>query len=380
MLKIPTIRDLDDLQNKRVLLRADFNVPLKKDSDGNIKVADDFRIRAAFPTIDYLLNKGAKVTICTHLGRPKGEQVDKWVIAPVAEVLHEKYPDVDIMENLRFDIGEEKNSSDFVQKLISGQDIFVNDAFGVSHREHASIVGPPKFLPSAAGFLIEEELSVLCKLLHGPQKPYIAIVGGAKVSDKLGVVGSLAKVADYVLIGGAMSFSFLKVQGHSIGESMIEEHMLDECSQLLQNFNNILLPEDFVALSYDGKFGDAGQSGEVRIFNGDIEDGFRGLDIGSFTIEKYLKYVKEAGTIFWNGPMGVCEDTRFFNGTYQIAQGVIDSKAYSVIGGGDSAKALADFHLNGQPDYVSTGGGASMEFLEYGDLPGIKALREGMTV
>ncbi len=378
MLSIPTIKDLKNLEGKRVLLRADFNVPLKKDSQENFQVADDFRIRAAFPTIDYLLGQGASVTICTHLGRPKGEHVKKWEIAPVAEVLHNHYPDVKIMENLRFDIGEEKNDEAFVKKLIENQDVFVNDAFGVSHRAHASIVGPPKFLPSAAGFLIEEELSVLCKLLNGPAKPFIAIVGGAKISDKLGVVGSLAKVADYVLIGGAMSFSFLKAQGHGVGDSMVEDEMLPHCVDLMKEFNNIVLPEDSMALTSEGDFGDCDHTGEVRYFNGDIEDGYRGLDIGSFTVEKYLKYIKEAGTIFWNGPMGVCEDERFSKGTQQIAQGVVDSKAYSVIGGGDSAKALSDFHLNGHPDYVSTGGGASLEFLEFGDLPGIKALRESI--
>jgi phosphoglycerate kinase len=359
--EIPQLEDLPDPSGKKVLLRADFNVPI---SDG--KVGDDMRIKAALPTIEWLLEHGAEVTACTHLGRPKGEPNDEYSLDPVRERLKELAPDVELMENLRFDPGEEDNDDDFVERLVEGQDLYVNDAFGASHRSHASIVGPPKHLPSAAGRLLTKEVDKLGGLLEDPGRPFVAILGGAKVSDKIGIIKALLDKVDRLLIGGAMAFSFLKASGHDIGDSLVEEDQVDACKELLET-EKIVIPVDNVALSDDD---------EVETVGEDIPDGSKGMDIGPDTCEKFAEEIKKAKTVFWNGPMGVFEDERFEAGTRAVAEAVAEAEGFTVVGGGDSASALAQFGLDDQVDHLSTGGGASLEYLEQGDLPGLEALRE----
>jgi phosphoglycerate kinase len=339
---VPQLEDLPDPAGKRVLLRADFNVPLE---DG--RITDDLRIRAALPTIQWLLDHGATVTACSHLGRPKGTPDPKYSMDAVRERLAELAPGVELVENLRFDAGEEGNDPAFVQKLIEGQDLYVDDAFGAAHRAHASIVGPPQFLPSAAGRLLAKEVEILGQLVHNPRKPFVAILGGAKVSDKLGVIEALLDKVDALVIGGGMCFTFLKAQGHEIGGSLLEEDRVEDCRRFLASGKRILLPSDVVCLAPDGD--------EVRTFGTDIAQGWKGLDIG---------------------PMGVFEDERFASGTRAVAQAVAESRGFSVVGGGDSAAALAKFGLEGDVDHVSTGGGASLEYIEQGDLPGLEALRK----
>ncbi len=360
-MEIPQLEDLPDPSGKKVLVRADFNVPI---SDG--EVGDDMRIKAALPTIEWLTEHGAEVTVCTHLGRPKGEPNDEYSLDPVRERLKELAPDVELMENLRFDPGEEDNDEDFVERLIEGQDLYVNDAFGASHRSHASIVGPPKHLPSAAGRLLTKEVDKLGGLLEDPGRPFVAILGGAKVSDKIGIIKALLDKVDRLLIGGAMAFTFLKASGHDIGDSLVEEDQIDACKELLET-EKIVIPVDNVALNEDD---------EVETVGEDIPDGSKGMDIGPDTCEKFAEEIKKAKTVFWNGPMGVFEDERFEAGTKAVAEAVAEAEGFTVVGGGDSASALAQFGLDDQVDHLSTGGGASLEFLEQGDLPGLEALRE----
>jgi phosphoglycerate kinase len=368
---VPTLEDLGDLDGRRVLLRADFNVPLK---DGLI--TDDLRIRAALPTIEWLLERGAVVTACSHLGRPKGAPDPTYSIEPVRARLAELAPAVTLLENLRFNPGETANDPAFVQELITGQDAYVNDAFGASHRAHASIVGPPAFLPSAAGRLLQREVDVLLPLRTKPDRPFVVILGGAKVSDKLGVIDALSKVADALIIGGGMCFTFLKAAGHAIGSSLVEEDQVDTCRRLLDSGVTIHLPTDLTALGPGGKIGDPGAGGEVRQIGADVPDGWMGLDIGPGTAAAFTDVILEARTVLWNGPMGVFEDPRFEAGTRSVAQALADTKAFTVVGGGDSAAAIKQFGLAGDVDHVSTGGGASLELLELGDLPGLQALRE----
>jgi phosphoglycerate kinase len=358
---LPQLEDLPDPSGKKVLLRADFNVPV---SDG--KVTDDMRIKAALPTIEWLQEHGAEVTACSHLGRPKGEPNDEFSMDPVRERLNELVEGVELMENLRFDAGEEDNDDDFVQRLIEGQDLYVNDAFGASHRSHASIVGPPKHLPSAAGRLLTKEVEVLGGLLEDPERPFVAILGGAKVSDKIGIIKSLLDKVDRLLIGGAMCFTFLKAMGHDIGDSMVEDDEVDTCKELLES-DKIAVPKDNVALLEDDEVDSVGQ---------DIPEGAKGMDIGPETCEEFAEEIKKAQTVFWNGPMGVFEDERFEAGTKAVAEAVAEAEGFTVVGGGDSASALAQFGLDDRVDHLSTGGGASLEFLEQGDLPGLEALRE----
>ncbi len=381
--KLPVLEDLPDLKGARVLVRADLNVPLVKNPSAKAgeslwSVGDDFRIRSCVPTLFWLANNGAKITVCSHLGRPHGEPDPKWEMAPVAKRLAEIGPPVTVLENLRFNAGEEANDADFVKALIENQDYFVNDAFGVSHRSHASVVGPPQHLPSAAGRLLEREVQVLTSLLESPSKPFVAVVGGAKVSEKLGVLTSLSKVADKILVGGAMAFTFLRAMGLSIGDSLVEPDRVDECRKLLESCATVIVPTDTVCLSPGGKFGADGQGGETKIIEGDIPEHWRGLDIGPVTTKKYAQEVEMAQTVFWNGPMGVCEDSRFKEGTRGVAQAVAKCPGFTVVGGGDSAKAIGDLGLTGAADYVSTGGGASLELIECGDLPGLKALRDSV--
>ena len=361
-MKVPSLEDLPDPSGKRVLLRVDFNVPI---SDG--KIDDDMRIRAALPTIEWLLERDATVDACSHLGRPKGKPDEKYSMDPVRERLNELAPGVNLLENLRFDPGEEGNDPAFVDKLVDGHDLYVNDAFGASHRSHASVVGPPQKLPSAAGRLLAKEVEVLGGRLEDPKRPFVAILGGAKVSDKLGVIKALLDKVDTLIIGGGMAYTFLKAQGHSIGDSLLQEDFVDTCKGLLESGKTILIPSDNVVLGPDG---------QIETVGADIEDGWKGLDIGPETVKTFSAEVATAGTILWNGPMGMFEDDRFAAGTRALAEAVAAANGFSVIGGGDSAAALAKFGLDDQVDHVSTGGGASLEFIEKGDLPGLAALRE----
>ena len=375
MKPVPQLEDLLPLDGKRVLLRADFNVPLRKGDDGTKDIVDDLRIRAALPTITWLEEHGATVTACSHLGRPKGTADPEYSMDPVREKLAELAPGVRLLENLRFDPGETGNDPAFVQQLVEGQDAYVNDAFGASHRAHASIVGPPQHLPSAAGRLLAKEVKILGGLRDDARKPFLAILGGAKVSDKLGVIEALLPVVDGIIIGGGMCFTFLAAQGNHIGDSLFEPDMVDTCKQLLDSGAAIHLPVDVTALGPDGEIGDPDAGGEVRQLHTTIPDGWRGLDIGPGSAAEFGDLIAEARTIFWNGPMGVFEDPRFAAGTRTVAEAVAESRAFTVVGGGDSAAAVAEFGLQRDIDHISTGGGASLELLEQGDLPGLEALR-----
>jgi phosphoglycerate kinase len=361
-MKLPVLEDLLPLDGRRVLLRADFNVPLE---DG--RITDDFRIRAALPTINWLLGHGAHVTACSHLGRPKGKPDPRYSMAPVRARLAELASDVELMENLRFDPGEEADDPDFVARLVAGQDAYVDDAFGAVHRAHASIVGPPRTLPSAAGRLLQHEVEVLSQLRDDPKRPFVAVLGGAKVSDKIGVIDALMNVVDSLAIGGGMCFTFLAAQGAAIGDSLFEPDQVDVCRRLLSAGTAIHLPEDIVGLGPDGT---------VVTYGPNLPAAVKGLDIGPGTAAAFADLVTEARTVFWNGPMGLFEDDRFAAGTRTVAEAVAASRAFTVVGGGDSAAALAEFGLADDVDHVSTGGGASLEFLELGDLPGLEALRQ----
>lgn len=373
---VPQLEDLLPLDGKRVLVRADFNVPLRDEPDGTREIVDDLRIRAALPTIQWLQQQGATVTACSHLGRPKGAPDPKYSMEPVRQRLAELAPGVELLENLRFDPGETANDDAFVQKLIAGQDAYVNDAFGASHRAHASIVGPPKHLPSAAGRLLAKEVEILGGIRDDARRPFLAILGGAKVSDKLGVIEALLPQVDGLIIGGGMCFTFLAAQGNPIGASLFEPDMVDTCRALLEQADGkIHLPSDVTALGPGGEIGKPDAGGEVRQLHTSIPDGWMGLDIGPGTAAEFGDLIAEAHTIFWNGPMGVFEDPRFEAGTKTVAHAVAEARAFTVVGGGDSAAAVEQFGLARDIDHISTGGGASLELLEQGDLPGLEALR-----
>jgi phosphoglycerate kinase len=368
---VPTLEDLPPLAGARVLLRADFNVPIR---DGEI--VDDLRIRAALPTIRWLLDQGAQVVACTHLGRPKGTADPRYSVEPVRARLAELAPGVELLDNLRFDPGEESNDPAFVAKLIDGFDAYVNDAFGASHRAHASIVGPPQFLPSAAGRLLAREVEVLGGLRTNPKRPFVAVLGGSKVSDKLKVIEALLDVADELLVGGGMCFTFLAAQGNGVGASLFEADMVDTCRDLLaQHGDRLVLPSDITALGPGGTLMDPAAGGDVRQVGTTVPAGWMGVDIGPGSAADFGDRIADARTVFWNGPMGVFEDPRFESGTRAVAQAVAETRAFTVVGGGDSAAALAQFGLDREVDHVSTGGGASLELLEKGDLPGLEALR-----
>ena len=372
--RVPTLEDLPPLEGKRVLLRADFNVPLR---DGQI--ADDLRIRAALPTIGWLQDHGATVVACTHLGRPKGRPDPAYSVEPVRARLAELAPGVELMENLRYDPGEEADDPPFVARLVEGFDAYVNDAFGASHRAHASIVGPPRTLPSAAGRLLQREVEVLLGLRTDPKRPFVAILGGSKVSDKLQVIEALLEVADELLIGGGMCFTFLAARGNGVGASLLEDDMVATCRSLLDaHGDRLVLPGDITALGPGGKLMAPDAGGDVRQVGTTVPDGWTGVDIGPGTAADFGDRIAEARTVFWNGPMGVFEDPRFEAGTRAVAQAVADTRGFTVVGGGDSAAALAQFGLADEVDHVSTGGGASLELLEQGDLPGLAALRGEM--
>lgn len=367
---VPELEDLGSVDGKSVLVRVDFNVPL---SDG--RITDDLRIRAAIPTLKWLQDHGADVTACSHLGRPKGEAKPEFSLEPVRERLAELAPGVDLLENLRFDAGEEANQAATVQRLVEGHDLYVNDAFGASHRAHASIVGPPQFLPSAAGRLLAREVDALLGLREQPRRPFVAVMGGAKVSDKLSVIKALLNIVDGIIIGGGMAYTFLKAQGHSVGSSLLESDMVETCSSLLDGDKPIHLPTDITALGPGGKLFDPEAGGEVRQLGVDIPDEWMGVDIGPGTAAEFGDIIADAGTVLWNGPMGVFEDPRFEAGTRALAQAIADTKAFTVVGGGDSAAAAKQFGVDTDVDHVSTGGGASLELIEQGDLPGLAAIR-----
>ncbi len=371
---VPELEDLGDVDGKSVLVRVDFNVPL---SDGVI--TDDLRITASLPTLRYLTERGAKVTACSHLGRPKGQVKPEFSMEPVRKRLAELAPGVELLENLRFDPGEEGNSDDMVDRLVAGHDLYVNDAFGASHRAHASIVGPPKHLPSAAGRLLAKEIKVLLGLREHPRRPFVAVMGGAKVSDKLSVIEALLGIVDGIIVGGGMAFTFLKAKGHSVGSSLLEDDMVETCGRLLDGPKPLYLPEDVTALGPGGKLFDPEAGGEVRQSGVDIPDGWMGVDIGPGTAAVFTDVIAEAGTVLWNGPMGVFEDPRFEAGTRSVAMAIGETRAFTVVGGGDSAAAAKQFGIDGDVDHVSTGGGASLELIEQGDLPGLAALRESVS-
>jgi len=363
--RIPTLDDLGDVQGKRVLVRTDFNVPM----DG--RITDDFRIRAALPTIEWLTSRGAQVVTCSHLGRPKGAPNPKYSLDAVRARLGELAPGVELLENLRFDAGEEGNDPAFVARLVEGIDAYVDDAFGACHRAHASIVGPPQTLPSAMGLLLQKEVEVLLGLRQSPKHPFVAVLGGSKISDKLGVVEALLGVVDALVVGGAMCFTFLAALGNPIGDSLFEPDQVETCRRLLAESaakgKTIHLPEDIVGVDARGEF---------ATFGTRLPEGAKGFDIGPGSAAAFSDVIMDARTVFWNGPMGMFEDPRFEAGTRTVAQAMADTKAFTVVGGGDSAAALAQFRLESEVSHVSTGGGASLELLELGDLPGLAALRK----
>ncbi len=377
---LPLLEDLPELDGTRVLVRVDFNVPLHIGVRGKATVADDFRITAALPTLRRLLDEGADVVACSHLGRPAGAPDPRWEMDPVRERLEVLCPGVGLMENLRFDPGEKANDPAFVQRLIAGFDAYVDEAFGAAHRAHASIVGPPRFLPSAAGLRFAREVEVLGGILEHPARPFVAVVGGAKVADKLEVLKVLATKVDALVVGGGMAYTFMAARGQHVGSSLLDETHIEACRDLLDSGVRILLPTDTRALEPGGTFGPPsgghGPRGSVKVIEGDLPDGWTGLDIGPDTAAAFADVVAGAGTVLWNGPLGAFEDKRFARGTRIVAEAVAHCAGFSVVGGGDSASALDELGLSEKIDFLSTGGGASLSFIEKeGHLPGIDALR-----
>jgi phosphoglycerate kinase len=389
-LGIPRLEDLPLERGKRVLVRIDLNVPLE---DG--AVADDLRITTALPTLEWLRAHDAAVVVAGHLGRPKGAPDPKYSMAPVAtrlgELLGQEVPlaprvvgaavepyvaslepgDVVMLENLRFEPGETADNPAFATNLCQLADAYVNEAFGASHRSHASIVGPPRLLPSAGGRLLFAEVETLSRLLHANEHPFVAVLGGAKVSDKLGVIDALLQRCDAILVGGAMMFTFLRAGGHSVGESLVEPEMVDECKRLLDT-GRVRIPTDVVVAE------DIADDAEARIVAADaMPSDMKGLDIGPETADAFAAEVGGAALLLWNGPMGVFEVAPFAAGTRAVAKAVAACPGFTVVGGGDSAAAVRRFGLADRIEHVSTGGGASLEFIEQGDLPGLRALREG---
>ncbi len=381
-MQLPKLEDLRPVEGKRALVRCDFNVPLAGDV-----ITDDLRIRLPVETLVWLLHEGAeRLTVCSHLGRPKGRPDARYSMAPVRRRLYELLEDqgadtrrVDLLENLRFDAREEGNDPSFVRSLVAGHDLYVDDAFGAAHRAHASIVGPPAFLPSAAGRVLAREVEALDRLLYRPERPFVAVVGGAKLSDKLGVVEALLSRVDTLLVGGGMCFTFLAARGHSTGDSLLESDYVGTCRSLFATAEaqgkRILVPVDILALSPEGEPGE-GESGDIGYEGADIPPGWLGLDIGHKTARLFADEIATAGSVFWNGPMGLFEDSRFTAGTRALARAVATTDAFTVVGGGDTASALKRFGLDNRVDHLSTGGGASLEYIEKGDLPGLSALRE----
>ncbi|MGN1123103.1 MAG: phosphoglycerate kinase [Eubacterium sp.] len=390
-----TIEDID-VKGKRVLARCDFNVPLK---DGEI--TNDKRIVAALPTIKYLMENGARVILCSHLGRPKGEYKPEFSLAPVAAKLSEylgvevklaedenvvgenakamaaelKDGEVMLLENVRYRKEETKNEENFSKELASLADIFVNDAFGTAHRAHCSTTGVASYLPAVCGYLIQKEIKFMGGALANPKRPLVAILGGAKVSDKIGVISNLIEKCDTIIIGGGMAYTFMKYLGHSIGDSLLEADWVEKAGEMMKAAEEkgvkFLIPVDNrVGKEYD-------ENTEHMVVNSDeIPDGWMGLDIGPKTEAMFADAIKGAGTVIWNGPMGVSEWENFASGTITVAKAVAESGAVSVIGGGDSVAAVTKLGFADKMSHISTGGGASLEFLEGKDLPGICALAD----
>ena len=376
---LPLLEDLPPLEGERVLCRVDFNVPLRDLPDGGRVVEDDFRIRKALPTLHWLLEQGAEVVAASHLGRPKGAPDPRWTMEPVRARLDELLAGVELRENLRFSPGETANDPAFVDELVAGCSAYVNEAFGVTHRAHASVVGPPARLPSAAGRCLAEEVEVLCGLLDEPERPFVAVVGGAKVADKLGVLQALAEKVDALAIGGAMAFTFLRALGHRVGASLLDESRLEDCRRLLESKTEILLPSDVVVLSPGGGWGSGVEpTGTTEVVGQDVPEGWIGLDVGPETAVTFGAAIAGARTVLWNGPLGVVEDDRFAAGTRSVAHAVADCPGFTVVGGGDSAAALDHLGLSDKVSFLSTGGGASLELVEQGDLPGLAALRRAV--
>jgi phosphoglycerate kinase len=371
---LPSIDRWGDLHGKRVLVRVDFNAPVA-DVDGVLTVTDDFRLRSALPLFDQLRDRGATVVACTHFGRPDGQVDERFSVEPLRRCLKKLGSHVELLENLRFHRGEEANDAAFGASLVEGFDYYVNEAFGASHRAHASIMVPPTLVPSAGGPNLQREVGTLLALLDAPERPFVAVTGGAKVKDKLGIMKVLAEKADVVIVGGGMAYTFAAAEGRLVGGSLFDRSFVEACAELLEG-GNVLIPVDALGLPTAAPFGPDGGRDAVVGFEENIPDGFMGLDIGPTTVEIFTSALASARTILWNGPMGVFEDPRFGGGTEAIARAIATSSAVSVVGGGDSVAALASYGLSDAVSFVSTGGGASLELVELGDLPGLRALRE----
>ena len=390
-----TVKDVD-VRSKRVLVRVDYNVPL--DANGN--VSDDKRITASLPTINYLLEQGARIILCSHLGRPKGEVKKEFSLAPVAKRLKELLPNVNIyfasdcigeeaerkaaalkdgeillLENLRFHKEEEKNDPEFAKKLASLAEIYVNDAFGTVHRAHASTAGVAAYLPAVAGFLIGKELSIMGGALESPERPFVAILGGAKVADKIGVITNLLNKCDTLLIGGGMAYTFFKAMGYEIGDSLLDAESIGLAKQLMETAKEkgvkLLLPVDTVVAKAF-----AADAEHMTVASNAIPAGWQGLDIGEKTRELFAAEIKNAKTVIWNGPMGVFEFPEFAKGTEAVAKACAECGGTTIIGGGDSASAVKKLGYADKMTHISTGGGASLEFLEGKVLPGVAALND----
>ena len=388
-----SVRDVD-VAGKKVFVRVDFNVPLE-----NGRITDDTRIRETLPTIRYLIEKGAKVILASHLGRPKGQVVEELRLTPVAKRLSEllgrpvakadeaigetvraqiaqmKDGDVLLLENVRFYPGEEKNDPELAKAFADLADLYVNDAFGAAHRAHASTEGIARHLPAVSGLLMEKELQVLGKALHNPDRPFTAIIGGAKVKDKIDVIDNLLNIADNLLIGGGLSYTFLKAQGYEIGKSLVDDEKLDLALGFINKAKekgcNFLLPVDIVVAD---AFNEKANTKVVPISQ--IPADWEGVDIGPETRKRYADIIRSSKLVVWNGPMGVFEIEPFSHGTRAIAEACANTEAYTVIGGGDSAAAVEKFNLADKMDHISTGGGASLEFMEGKALPGVVALND----
>lgn len=390
-----TIEDVD-VRGKKVLVRVDYNVPLTEDG----KVSDDKRIVAAMPTVQYLLDHGAKVILCSHLGRPKGQVKKEFSLAPVAQRLKELLPGVSVkmaddcigdevkkeadeleegqillLENLRFHPEEEKNDPVFAKELAELADLYVSDAFGTVHRAHASTAGVAAYLPAVAGFLIGKELSIMGKALENPERPFVAILGGAKVSDKIGVIRNLLSKCDTLLIGGGMAYTFYKAKGYEIGTSLLDADSIGLADELMKEAEKkgvrLLLPVDNVVA--DSFSADAAHK---VVASDSIPEGWMGMDIGPKTVELYRAAILEAKTVVWNGPMGVFEFPAFAKGTEEVARACAECSGVTIIGGGDSASAVKKLGFAKQMTHISTGGGASLEYLEGKILPGVAALND----
>ena len=382
-----SVKDLD-VRGKRVLVRVDFNVPVR-----NGQVVDDWRIERSLPTIRYLLERGARPILISHLGRPKGKPDPDCVMDPVARRLEEllRAPvlkldaavgekveeavaafneGVVLLENSRFYLAETKNDPEFSRQLASLADLYVDDAFAVAHRTHATVVGVAELLPAAAGLLMEEELDTLDKVRRSSERPFVAILGGAKVSDKVGVIESLLSVADFLLIGGAMCFTFFKAQGYEVGKSLVEDEYAEEARRLIDEAGErLVLPVDIVVAE---RIEEDAPSQTVRVE--EMPENVMGLDVGPETVERFGEHIRKARTVFWNGPMGVFEVDAFAKGTEGVARAVAESEGTSIVGGGDSVAAVTKLGLENEMSHISTGGGASLEYIEGKELPGIAVL------